>query len=95
MQVSDTRLQYRITCEKTFVIELEWPADYPNIPLRISLDVFYNSHVPEVSSCSCPVQVVSDFELFSSIFGLFFQRFTSIRKNILLSVNVFSCVTNS
>ncbi|GMT33657.1 hypothetical protein PFISCL1PPCAC_24954 [Pristionchus fissidentatus] len=46
-KVSDARLQYRVDGVKPFVIEIDWPEDYPNVPPRIGLDVFFNSYICE------------------------------------------------
>ncbi|KAF8383128.1 hypothetical protein PRIPAC_72270 [Pristionchus pacificus] len=46
-KVSDGRLHYRVDGNKPFVLEIDWPEDYPNVPPRISLDVFFNSYICE------------------------------------------------
>ncbi|GMT03745.1 hypothetical protein PENTCL1PPCAC_25919, partial [Pristionchus entomophagus] len=46
-KVSAARLQYRIDGVKPFVLEIDWPADYPSVPPVISLDVFFNSYICE------------------------------------------------
>ncbi|GMR33116.1 hypothetical protein PMAYCL1PPCAC_03311 [Pristionchus mayeri] len=44
-KVSDGRLHYRVDGEKPFILEIDWPEDYPNVPPVISLDVFFNSYI--------------------------------------------------
>ncbi|KAL6722662.1 hypothetical protein Aduo_017767 [Ancylostoma duodenale] len=45
--MSDTRIQYKFGADtsKSFVMEVEWPPEYPEVPPRINMDVFYNSHI--------------------------------------------------
>ncbi|CAK8688884.1 unnamed protein product [Clavelina lepadiformis] len=51
-QVSKTCVQYKIGEKeslKSFLIEFEWPPDYPTCPLNINLNLFYNNRLlPEV-----------------------------------------------
>ncbi|KIH62889.1 RWD domain protein [Ancylostoma duodenale] len=45
--MSDTRIQYKFGADtsKSFVMEIEWPPEYPEVSPRINMDVFYNSHI--------------------------------------------------
>ncbi|KAK6766528.1 hypothetical protein RB195_026054 [Necator americanus] len=47
--MSDTRIQYKFGADtsKSFVMEIEWPPDYPEISPKINMDVFYNSHITD------------------------------------------------
>ncbi|VDM74349.1 unnamed protein product [Strongylus vulgaris] len=47
--MSDTRIQYKFGAEssRSFVMEIEWPPDYPEVPPKINMDVFYNSHIDD------------------------------------------------
>ncbi|XP_005111927.1 RWD domain-containing protein 4 [Aplysia californica] len=51
-QISDTVFQYKYGedgSNKSFLVEVAWPSDYPEVLPEINLDVFYNKHViPEV-----------------------------------------------
>ncbi|KHJ99835.1 RWD domain protein [Oesophagostomum dentatum] len=47
--MSDTRIQYKFGADttKSFVLEIEWPSDYPTVAPKINMDVFYNSHIDD------------------------------------------------
>ncbi|CAJ0610204.1 unnamed protein product [Cylicocyclus nassatus] len=47
--MSDTRIQYKFGADtsKSFVMEIEWPPDYPEVCPNINMDVFYNSHIDD------------------------------------------------
>lgn len=48
LQLDDNRLQYRIDGEKSFMIEVEWPPDYPMVRAEVSLEMYGNRHIPQV-----------------------------------------------
>ncbi|KAK6031074.1 RWD domain protein [Ostertagia ostertagi] len=47
--IGDNRVQYKfgVDTPKSFVIEIEWPPQYPAAPPRINMDVFYNSNIAD------------------------------------------------
>ncbi|GFR19871.1 RWD domain-containing protein 4 [Trichonephila clavata] len=53
-QLSSTSFQYKIGEDdnpKSFLLEISWVSQYPNVPPTINLDAFYNKKlIPEVKS---------------------------------------------
>ncbi|VDL65113.1 unnamed protein product [Nippostrongylus brasiliensis] len=47
--LGDNRVQYKfgVDTSKSFVMEVEWPPGYPNVPPKINMDVFYNSYIAD------------------------------------------------
>jgi hypothetical protein len=48
-EVSPTTYQYKVGDEsgtKTFLVEVSWPVTYPDDLPTVSLDAFYNKHIP-------------------------------------------------
>ncbi|KAK6061761.1 RWD domain protein [Cooperia oncophora] len=47
--LGDNRVQYKfgVDSPKSFVIEIEWPPEYPAVSPRINMDVFYNSNIAD------------------------------------------------
>ncbi|TNN17413.1 RWD domain-containing protein isoform 2 [Schistosoma japonicum] len=46
----DYKLEYKVGEHGTissFVIQIQWPTGYPNVMPYISMDCFYNQHVPQ------------------------------------------------
>jgi len=46
--ISDTQFQYKYGedgSNKSLIVEISWPVEYPEILPQINLDVFYNKHV--------------------------------------------------
>lgn len=46
-RISNNRLQYKVGVgtDKSFIVEIEWPDDYPTTSADINMDVFYNSSI--------------------------------------------------
>lgn len=47
--LGDNRIQYKfgVDTAKSFVMEIEWPPEYPAVPPSVNMDVFYNSHIAD------------------------------------------------
>ncbi|KAK5984460.1 mTERF domain-containing protein 1 mitochondrial [Trichostrongylus colubriformis] len=47
--IGDNRVQYKfgVDTSKSFVVEIEWPPEYPTVPPKINMDVFYNSNIAD------------------------------------------------
>ncbi|VDO26559.1 unnamed protein product [Haemonchus placei] len=47
--IDGNRIQYKfgVDTPKSFVVEIEWPPEYPEVPPKINMDVFYNSNIAD------------------------------------------------
>lgn len=46
----ETTYQYRVESEngaKKLMLQVKWPSDYPLTPPNITLEIFYNNHIPQ------------------------------------------------